>query len=124
MAAMRRSLPLGSALSWAALAAACGGASPGAPGDPLPYLDSSAFRRAELEASLVNPHNEYSQQRLAHYESGNTGDWARLPEWNPATETIAASELDAPGGASTTSLAPSAAPLALPSSVTSADDPA
>ena len=44
----------------------------------MPYLDDSSFRRAELEASLVNPDNEYSQQRLAHYESGGPGNWALL----------------------------------------------
>jgi mono/diheme cytochrome c family protein len=107
----------------AVLVAACGGASSGTPADPLPYLDDASFRRAELEASLVNPHNEYSQLRLEHYDSGGNGDWSRLPEWNPAAETIAASELDAEGGAPFTSLSPSAAPLALPTSVTSVDDP-
>jgi hypothetical protein len=107
----------------ALLVAACGAAS-SSQGDAVPYLDDSSFRRAELEASLVNPDNEYSQQRLAHYESGGPGNWALLPEWNPAAETIAANELDAPGGASTTSLSPSALPLSLPASVSSEDDPA
>lgn len=110
-----------SALLFAACAAPPGG-SPG-PGDPLPYLDDPAFRRAELEASLVNPDNGYSQLRLAHYDSGGPGDWSRLPEWNPAAENVAANELDAPGGASVAALSPTAAPLALPASAASTEDP-
>jgi hypothetical protein len=108
------------------MVAACAG-SPGSgstPGDPLPYLDDSSFRRSELVASLVNPHNEYSQLRLDHYESGGTGDWALLPEWNPPVDVIAASELDAPDGASVAALSGSASPLELPTSVQFADDPA
>ena len=105
------------------LGAACA-SSPPHSGDPLPYLDDPSFRRAEMVASLVDPSNEYSQARLGHYEAGGAGDWSLLPEWNPPAETIAAAELDAPGGASSTSLSTSAAPLALPASVVSADDPA
>lgn len=112
-----------------ALAAACGSpasnpASSTAPTDPIPYLDDATYRRAELLASLVNPSNGYSSLRLAHYDTGNAGDWSRLPEWNPAAEPIAATELDAPGGAQTTTISPEAAPLTLPASVTSLDDPA
>ena len=69
-----------------------------------------AFRRTELSLSLVNPNNGYSQLRLSHYASGDANDWDRLPEWNPATEPIQAAELDAPGGASTTSLSERATP--------------
>jgi mono/diheme cytochrome c family protein len=88
------------------------------------YLDDPAFARTELTASLVNPSNGYSALRLAHYATGDASDWNGLPEWNPPAEPIAAGELDAPGGASATELASSPAPLALPASVTSADDPA
>jgi hypothetical protein len=104
---------------------ACGQAPQPAPepSPSVPYLADPAFRRAELVASLVNPANGYSSLRLAHYETGNVGDWAQLPEWNPAVETIGATELDAPGGASADVMSASAAPLSLPS-VTSADDPA
>ena len=77
-----------------------------------------------MAASLVNPENGYSELRLAHYASGAAGDWDRLPEWNPPAEPIAASELDTPGGASPDRLSSQAAPLALPPSVRSADDPA
>lgn len=91
---------------------------------PPPYLDDAAFRRTELSLSLVNPNNGYSQLRLSHYASGDANDWDRLPEWNPAAEPIQAAELDAPGGASTTSLSERATPLALPASVVSEDDPA
>jgi hypothetical protein len=48
------------------LVAACGAAA-SSQGDAVPYLDDASFRRAELEASLVNPDNEYSRQRLDHY---------------------------------------------------------
>src|ERR1019366_1410571 len=94
------------------------------PAPRVPYLDDASFRRAELEASLVNPSNAYSQLRLARYASGDGADWERLPEWNPPVEPIVASELDAPGGASTTALSRRAVPLALPATVASEDDPA
>jgi mono/diheme cytochrome c family protein len=123
------------AAAWAAacatvcvVAVACGGASPPGPsaGEPagVPYLQDASFRRAELVASLVNPSDGYAQLRLAHYATGDAADWDLLPEWNPAVEPIAARELDAPGGASLTTLSPAAAPLALPATVTSEDDPA
>jgi mono/diheme cytochrome c family protein len=111
-----------------ALASGCGSSpAPGSPSpspDALRYLDDASFRRSELIASLVNPSNGYSSQRLAHYATGDTGDWDRLPEWNPATKPVGAGELDAPGGASSTAPPASAVPLALPASVASVDDPA
>jgi hypothetical protein len=102
---------------------ACSASDASAPSS-IPYLDDATFRRGELTASLVNPANGYSQLRLAHYAIGDAADWDRLPEWNPRVEPIAASELDAPRGASTTPVSPSAASLALPESVASEDDPA
>jgi mono/diheme cytochrome c family protein len=99
------------AVTFAGVLAAC---SSSAPSDPYPYLHSSSFRRSELALSLVYPANDYSQQRLAHYEAGGASDWSLLPEWNPAAEPIQAGELDAPDGASTSTLSPAAAPLALP----------
>jgi len=102
-------------------AVACGQAPASA--QSVPYLADPAFRRTELVASLVNPANGYSALRLTHYESGDGADWSRLPEWNPAVETIAATELDAPSGASADVMAATAAPLSLPS-VTTADAPA
>jgi len=113
-------------LAAAGLLGACA-SSPTSGQDPapgVPYLDDASFRRAELEASLVNPSNAYSQLRLARYASGDGADWERLPEWNPPVEPILASELDAPGGASTTALSRRAVPLALPATVASEDDPA
>jgi cytochrome c553 len=110
--------------------AACGappssGSAPAPPPTPsVPYLTDASFRRAELVASLVAPGNGYSQLRLTHYATGDGGDWERLPEWNPPVDAIAASELDAAGGARTTPLSSSAAPLALPDDITSEDDPA
>ena len=88
------------------------------------YLTDPAYARAVMTASLVNPGNGYSALRLAHYASGEAGDWDRLPEWNPPTEAIEAVELDAPGGASPAQLSSGASPLPLPASIRSADDPA
>ncbi len=88
------------------------------------YLDDPAYARAEMTASLVNPGNGYAALRLAHYATGAAGDWDRLQEWNPPAEVIEAGELDAPGGASPGQLSSRAAPLVLPSSVGSAEDPA
>jgi cytochrome c5 len=81
--------------------------------DPNPYLNDRAYRRAELEAALVNPSDGYGQVRLARYATGTTSDWDNVPEWNPETESIAAAELDAPGGA-TSAFAASPAALSLP----------
>ncbi|HEY6463891.1 MAG TPA: hypothetical protein VIY73_27160 [Polyangiaceae bacterium] len=103
-------------------AAACGGKSAAPAG--VPDLDDASFRRSELVASLVNPENGYSTLRLAHYATGDAGDWDLLPEWNPAVDVVAASELDGPGGASLDVMSPTAAPLTLPDGVTSEDDPA
>jgi cytochrome c553 len=103
--------------------AACGGhTAPTSAG--VPYLEDASFRRSELVASLVNPQNGYSQLRLAHYASGDAQDWDALPEWNPPVDVVAAAELDAPGGVSETAMSATAAPLALPTRVTSEDDPA
>lgn len=88
------------------------------------YLSRASYRRDALVASLVNPRNEYSALRLAHYATGDAGDWDGLPEWNPPAEDIEATELDAPGGVVTTSLSARAAALTLPASVDGVDDPA
>jgi len=100
----------------------CSASDAGAP-HGVAYLDDAQFRRTELTASLVNPANGYSQLRLAHYATGGAADWDLLPEWNPPVEPIAASELDAPKGAVTAPISPSATALALPESVASEDDP-
>jgi cytochrome c5 len=113
-----------SATAACGLAAGCSSsAEPVDPG-PLTYLSSASYRREALVASLVNPHNEYSSLRLAHYATGDAGDWDGLPEWNPAAEGVEATELDAPGGVVTTSLSAHAAALPLPASVNGVDDPA
>jgi mono/diheme cytochrome c family protein len=101
--------------------AACSSAPPGPGG--VPYLDDVSYRRAELTASLVNPSNGYSQQRLAHYATNDQNDWDRLPEWNPVVEAIATGELDAPGGAKL-ALSNAAHALSLPDAVSSENDPA
>ena len=76
--------------------------------DPLlvRYLQDSAFRRAELEASLVNPDNLYSQDRLDHYETHKAGDWGEIAEFNPRVAPIRSGDLDAPGGARIASVLP------------------
>lgn len=64
------------------VAAACAHSTPG--DDETRYLEDADFRRAALLASLVAPANGYSALRLAHYSTGQDGDWDRLAEWNPA----------------------------------------
>ncbi len=85
-------------LGLAAFAPACGGheAAPSAPREP--YLTDTAYRRATLVASLVNPENGYSRLRLASYETGEAHDWARLAEWNPRVDVVPSRELDDEGG--------------------------
>ena len=90
----------------------------------IPYLDDAQYRRAELEASIVNPLNAYSVLRLERYASGTDRDWDSLPEWNPPTEPIAARALDLPGGASIDAFEATPIPLDLPESIVSEDDPA
>jgi cytochrome c5 len=53
-----------------------------ATGPSVPYLDDRGHRRSELEASLVDPSNGYSQLRLQYYALP-LGGWDGLPEWNP-----------------------------------------
>lgn len=45
------------------------------------YVEDPDFRRASLEASLVNPDNGYSRLRLARYTADG---WGALPTWTPA----------------------------------------
>ena len=73
------------------------------------YLADLAYRRSELEASLVNPANTYSQMRLAHYAGGD-GAWDALPEWNPRAEPVTPGDVD-DGTAARTTLAAEAAAL-------------
>jgi cytochrome c5 len=63
------------------------------------YLNDRAYRRRELEASLVDPSDGYAQLRLAHYATGTASDWDSLPEWNPETEAMS-SDFNASGAAS------------------------
>jgi mono/diheme cytochrome c family protein len=51
------------------------------------YLGPTANRRAALEASLVNPTNVYSSQRLASYGKDAVG-WDALPVWNPSSRPV------------------------------------
>lgn len=51
------------------------------------FLSDTAYRRAALERSLVNPDNLYSAQRLASYGLGSRR-WDRLPQWNPRAQPV------------------------------------
>src|SRR5687768_3325118 len=51
------------------------------------FLDSTPYRRAALEASLVNPENVYSRQRLKAYGMETSG-WDALPVWNPRSRPV------------------------------------
>ncbi len=53
------------------------------------FLQDTAYRRAALERSLVNPENLYSRQRLNSYGLGERR-WDRLPQWNPWSVPITA----------------------------------
>lgn len=53
------------------------------------FLHDTAYRRAALERSLVNPNNLYSKQRLASYGLGDRR-WDRLPAWNPRSQPVTA----------------------------------
>jgi mono/diheme cytochrome c family protein len=106
-----------------ALGAACA-SPPSASTGSVPYLDDLSYRRSELVASIVDPQNAYSQLRLQRYATGTSNDWDTLPEWNPATESVETTELDAPGGASATAFRATPSALVLPTSIVSEDDPA
>jgi hypothetical protein len=75
-------------------AALAGGCRPQEP-EALRYLHDRAYRRAALEASLVNPANDYSRRRLDLYAVGDRQGWDALPEWNPRCEGVQPSELGA-----------------------------
>ncbi len=51
------------------------------------FIEDTAYRRAALEYSLVNPDNLYSRQRLASYGLGERR-WDRLPQWNPRASPV------------------------------------
>lgn len=53
------------------------------------YLTDTAYRRAALEASLVNHANLYSRQRLDAYGLGARG-WDLLPAWIPRSQGVTA----------------------------------
>lgn len=82
------------------------------------YLAGGPTVRRTMKRSLVNPNNDYGKLRLARYASDNGADWARLPEFNPPAEPIAADELDRPGGASAARLSGAALALPLPDAST------
>ena len=66
------------------------------------YVDDAAFRRSELEASLVNPDNDYSRLRLERYTEDR---WGALREWNPLAAPIGLDDTAAPPSALGPSLA-------------------
>lgn len=56
------------------------------PSDISRYLHDASYRRDQLQESLVNPRNTYSQRRLTRYQT-----WNELPEWNPPVSPLLAS---------------------------------
>jgi mono/diheme cytochrome c family protein len=83
-------------LAAVAVLAACGAREPAAPAawseawlarEAERYLGPTPGRRASLEASLVNPENIYSRQRLQSYGKDTVG-WDALPVWNPRAVPI------------------------------------
>jgi mono/diheme cytochrome c family protein len=93
-----RGLSAGAAALLAALlAAACARAPVPDPDGARAYLGDTRARRAAMEASLAGVANAYADLRRARYASGGSGDWERLPAWNPRVEPLALADLD--GGA-------------------------
>jgi len=100
-----------------------------APGEPPPgeaqgdrfvgvlYLTDPAFRRSELEASLVNPADGYARLRLASYGLG----WEKLPVWSPRVAPVTVTELGTESF--TAPLGPAARALSIDAAA-SAGDPA
>src|SRR4051812_8665233 len=74
-------------VGWVFVLAGCAFAMTGCVDDGERYLRDASFRRARLEASLVNPANRYSRLRLDRYATGASGGWDELPAWNPAVES-------------------------------------
>lgn len=63
------------------------GSTPAALSTASAYLDDASYRRAELEASIVNPHNGYSRVRLDHYDTGLIGRLEPSPRVEPRDGT-------------------------------------
>jgi hypothetical protein len=104
-------------------AVGCGVSQPtSSPSSPVPYLEDTSFRRAEMLASMTNPSDGYAELREAHYATLDANDWDNLPEWNPATLPFLSADLGADGSAM--AVTPGAKPLELSLSPTSEDDPA
>lgn len=81
-----------------ALAPAVGGCGEAEDGfetlEPGPrYVADREFRRAALEASIVNPENAYSAERLAEYATGASSGWDALPLWNPTVRPVTVDDL-------------------------------
>lgn len=69
------------------------------------YLGDAEHRRSSMLASLRNPKNLYSRQRIASYGFTNKG-WDALPEWNPRSRVMKIETKSEPDRSRT--LAPSA----------------
>ena len=91
-----------------ALTLGCG-AQVSTPNESEQFLSDRAYRRRELELSLVNAGDGYAQLRLAHYATGTASDWDRLPEWNPETAAVSAEFLET--GSAESNAAPTALDL-------------
>src|SRR5579863_7055015 len=56
------------------------------------YLTDPTYRRAQLEASLVNPDDGYAELRLASYGLA----WEELPVWSPRVQPVTTADLGSP----------------------------
>jgi len=74
------------------------------------FLEDAVFRRAALEASLENPDNDYSRDRLVAYGLADAG-WELLPQWNPRSVPVDSAEQAALGRGEPLALPPATRPL-------------
>jgi hypothetical protein len=85
------------------------------PQDGVLYLTDPAFRRHELEASLVDPDDGYARLRLACYGLS----WEKLPVWSPRVEPVTTADF---GAASFTApLGPGARALTIDAAASAGD---
>jgi hypothetical protein len=98
--------------------ASCTGAGAGAGEDDLArYLGDPSFRRAEMEASLVNPSDGYATLRLERYGRA----WETLPVWSPRVEEVTTADFGAGAESATRPLGAGAHGLSIDAAASAAD---
>ena len=97
---------------------------PGSPGcagvgedDVARYLGDPSFRRAELEALLVDPGDGYAALRLARYG----GAWEVLPAWAPRVEAVTTADFGGDAADATRPLAAGARGLSIDAAASAGD---